>query len=82
MKVEVFSADCRLCDRTIALLQERFPSLSLIVHRSSECRDGSCCKLAAHYGVRAVPTIVVDGEIVQVGLPDEGDLHLLAERLR
>ena len=33
------------------------------VHRASECKDGSCCVLAEQYGVRAVPSLVVDGKV-------------------
>jgi len=71
MKVEFFSADCRLCERTLGLLSARFPDVEIEVHRASECVDGSCCELAAQYGVRAIPSLVVDGRVVLVGVPDE-----------
>ncbi|MBI4673823.1 MAG: thioredoxin family protein [Chloroflexi bacterium] len=41
----------------------------------------SCCALAAQYGVRAVPTLVLDGEIVMAGVPDETTLRALGSRL-
>lgn len=81
MNVEFFSADCRLCQRTLTLLHSRFPHLSIQVHRASECRDGSCCRLAEQYGVRAVPSLVVNGQVVLQGLPDEQTLRELAQRL-
>ncbi len=77
MRVEFFSADCRLCDRTLDLLSDHLPAVDIEVHRASECVDGSCCALAAQYGIRAVPSLVVNGRIVLVGLPDEQTLQTL-----
>jgi len=77
MRVEFFSADCRLCDRTLDLLSDHLPAVDIEVHRASECVDGSCCALAARYGVRAVPSLVVDGRVVLVGVPDEQTLKTL-----
>ena len=83
MKVELFRADCKLCDRTEVMVRHILPEgVSLEVHRASECRDGSCCRLAEAYGVRAVPTLVMDGEVVLVGLPDEEQLDHLAHKIR
>lgn len=68
--LELFSADCRLCETTISVLEEtvkKDPALKLVVHRASECIDGSCCELAAKYGVYAVPSLIVDGSLVKVG---------------
>lgn len=82
MKVEFFSAECRLCERTLGMLGEAFPGVEIKVHRQSECVDGSCCALAAQYGVRAVPSLVVDGKVELVGLPGEDDLGRLSAILR
>ncbi len=82
MKVEFFSAECRLCQRTLDIVRENFPNLEIDVHRASECKDGSCCALAEQYGVRAVPSLVVDGEVALVGLPDEHDIKLLSTLLQ
>lgn len=73
MQVELFSADCRLCQATEASLRHRFPEVALEVHLASECVDGSCCALAEEYGVRAAPSVVVDGRVVLVGRPQEAD---------
>ncbi len=78
MKVEFFSAECRLCERTLGILKENFPNLEIDVHRASECTDGSCCSLAEQYGVRAVPSLVVNGKVSLVGLPSEHDIELLS----
>lgn len=82
MKVEFFSAECRLCERTLGIVKENFPNLEIDVHRASECRDGSCCALAERYGVSAVPSLVVDGKVALVGIPDEHDIKLLSTLLQ
>lgn len=82
MKVEFFSAECRLCEKTLSMLSHSYSDISIDVHRAAECKDGSCCALAAEYGVRAVPSLVVDGKVVLVGLPDEQDIKRLATVLR
>lgn len=78
MKVEFFSAECRLCKRTLGILKENFPNLEVDIHRASECKDGSCCSLAEQYGVRAVPSLVINGKVALVGLPNEHDIELLS----
>lgn len=82
MKVEFFSAECRLCERALSILKQNFPSVEIEVHKASECKDGSCCALAARYGVRAAPSLVVNGKVVMVGVPDEKDIKTLAEVLQ
>ena len=82
MKAEFFSAECRLCEGTLNILSHTFPSIEIDVHRQSECTDGSCCALAEKYGVRAVPSLVVDGKVVLVGLPDEHDIKRLSTILQ
>ena len=82
MKTEFFSAECRLCERTLNILRDTFPDIEIDIHRASECTDGSCCTLAAQYGVRAVPSLVVDGKVVLVGLPEEHDIKRLSTILR
>lgn len=82
MKVEFFSADCRLCERALSILKQNFPSVEIEVHRASERKDGSCCAVAAKYGVRAVPSLAVDGKVVLVGLPNKNDVEALAGVLR
>jgi protein-disulfide isomerase len=81
MKVEFFSAECKLCNSTLDLLYMALPNLPIVVHRQSECVDGSCCQLAASYGVRAVPSLVVDGKVVLVGRPSSSELESLASTL-
>ncbi|MFQ6000632.1 MAG: thioredoxin family protein [Anaerolineae bacterium] len=82
MKVEFFSAECKLCERTLNILKYNFPALEIDVHKASECRDGGCCALAGQYGVQAVPSLVVDGKVALVGLPDGQDIKSLATILQ
>ncbi len=82
MKVEFFSAECKLCERTLGIFKENFPNLDIDIHQASECKDGSCCALAEEYGVRAVPSLVVNGKVALVGLPDKHDIEFLSTLLQ
>lgn len=77
MQVEFFSAECKSFERTANILHHTFPNLEMTVHNAAECVDGHCCELAEKFGVRAVPSLVVDGEVVLVRLPDADDLKRL-----
>jgi len=75
MIVELFRANCKLCDQMEKLLRNLLPAdANLWIHRAEECVDGSCCILAEKYGIRAVPSVVVNGKVIQTGLPAEGQL--------
>lgn len=52
-KVEVFTAGCPLCGETLTLVREAVTSCG--------------CDDAKRYGVRAMPAVVVDGELVFEG---------------
>ncbi len=82
MRIELFLADCKLCERMENVIRSYFGDLEIEIHRASECVDGSCCIRAAEVGVRAVPTLAVNGRVVQVGLPTEEDLSRLRRILR
>ncbi len=72
VKVELFRADCKLCDRMEVVVRHFLPEgVKLIVHRAEECKDGSCCALAESYGITAVPTLVINGEVAVVGFNPE-----------
>ena len=80
MKVELFVAGCRLCNEARFQYEQRFPHWEIETHRADECTDGSCCQKAARYGLTAVPSLVLDGHLVQTGNPTEEDL-LRLERM-
>jgi hypothetical protein len=75
MRWELFRADCRLCDRMENIIKSEFPLVNLEIHRASECKDGSCCKIAEKYNIKCVPTLVIDGKVICEGLPDENKLN-------
>ncbi len=65
-KIEVFTAGCALCDDTLALVRASVsPCGCEVIER--RCTDNDRCAEALQYGVRAMPTVVVDGEIVFEG---------------
>lgn len=65
-KIEVFTADCPLCQDTLNAVREatRECSCEVIEQR---CEGTECCQPAKDYGIMAVPTIAVDGKIVHTG---------------
>ncbi len=69
--IEVFTAGCHLCDETIEIVQRARCSKCTITEYNilERCESKICLKKAKEYGVRAVPTIAVDGKIVIVGKP-------------
>lgn len=66
-KIEVFVSDCPLCKEALEVIQSVVCPKCEVVER--KCSGDSCCKEAASYGIKAVPTIVVDGRIAFVGKP-------------
>ena len=60
-KVEVFVAGCPLCDETVKLVNElSCPRCDVIVYNLNE--EGM--NKASEYGINSVPTVVVDGKIL------------------
>ncbi len=60
-KVEVFTAGCPLCEETLEIVRAAAcPECEVIERR---CEGDACCAEAVSYGVKAVPTVVVDGTI-------------------
>ncbi len=72
--VEVFTAGCPLCDETVSLVRKlACPSCDVRVYNLKE--DGM--DKAKQYGVNSVPTVVVNGKILDCckrGKPTEADL--------
>ncbi len=60
-KVEVFTGGCPLCDETVKLVKElSCPSCDVTVYNLKE----KGMDKAKQYGVNSVPTVVVDGKIL------------------
>ncbi len=66
-KIEIFTADCPLCRDTLKIIREAACSECEVIER--RCSGDECCDPAREYGIRAVPTVVVDGKIALVGKP-------------
>ena len=59
-RVEIFSAGCRTCQRTIDQLREEIdPRHEIVVHDMHN--DKSAAERAESFGIRTVPAVVVDG---------------------
>ncbi len=67
-QVEIFTADCPLCDETVKLVQElACPSCQVSVY---DLREEDNFAKAKEYGVNGVPAISVNGHLVLIGKPD------------
>lgn len=63
-RVEVFIAGCPLCDQAVQLVNElACPSCEVHVYNLND--GGEALEKAKRYGVASVPTVVVDGQIVE-----------------
>lgn len=88
-RVEIFSAGCRTCQRTIEQLREQIdPRHEIVIHDMNN--DKAAADKADAFGIRTVPAIVVDGfllscckntgptlrELHAAGLARPGQVHL------
>ncbi len=69
--VEVFTAGCHLCNEALEIVQKaKCEECTVTEYNIQEkCESEICLKKADEYGIRAVPTIVVDGKIAVEGKP-------------
>lgn len=64
--IEVFTAGCPLCTETLNLVRKSVAFCGCrVVERRCEGRE--CCDEGKRYGVRAMPSVVVDGKIMFEG---------------
>ena len=73
--VEIFTSGCYLCDETVALVKElACPDCTITVYDlANPCESKECIEKSKAYGVHSVPTVVIDGKIVECckrGKPD------------
>jgi len=62
-KIEVFSAGCPLCNETLEAVKGAVEDCGCeVIER--RCSGTECCDEAKQYGVKAMPTVVVDGRIM------------------
>lgn len=60
-QIEVFTAGCPVCEPAVALVNEMTcPDCEVTIHNLRE----SGAEQAAHYGVRTIPAVVVDGTVL------------------
>jgi glutaredoxin 3 len=75
-KVEVFSADCPVCQETVDLVNKiACPSCEVIV---LDMNDTTVSQRAKSLGINRVPAIVIDGKLADccsVSAPDEKSLR-------
>ena len=65
-KIEVFTGNCSLCNEIVDEIEAgKCAGCQLTVHNLSDERA-----LARKYGVRVVPTVIIDGEVKIEGRPD------------
>ena len=75
--IEIFTAGCPLCEQTLKLVKKTVSACGCqVIER--RCSGQECCEPAKRYGIRAMPTVVVDGEIVFEGRISEAQANLLA----
>lgn len=76
--IEVFSAGCPLCEETLKLVNESVTSCGCqVIER--RCPEGELCAEANQYGVQAMPTVVVNGQIVFEGRINRAQADLLKQ---
>ena len=69
-KIEIFSADCPLCKHVIDTVSVgKCADCNMIIHDTNKM-DDKLKQVMKQYGVSSVPTVVIDGSIKVVGIPD------------
>jgi len=69
--IEVFTAGCHLCKETMEIVQKAKCGECTVTEYNilQKCESEICLKKAKEYGIKAVPTIVVDRKIAIEGKP-------------
>lgn len=76
-RIEVFSAGCPLCSETLKLVKDSVAACGCeVIER--RCAGAECCAEARQYGVKTMPTVAVNGEIVLAGRLTAAQAALLA----
>jgi hypothetical protein len=76
-KIEVFTAGCPLCDGTLKRVKTAVAQCDCeVIER--RCTGDEQCEEAKRHGVRAMPAVVIDGNLVFEGRISEAQAALLA----
>ncbi|MCI0488703.1 MAG: thioredoxin family protein [Blastocatellia bacterium] len=70
--IEIFTAGCPLCNETVAAVKNAVASCGCEVIERSVSSES-----AKNYGVRAVPTVVIDGQIAFERRPTDEEIASL-----
>jgi len=66
--IEVFTAGCPVCKETLELMHQTVAACGCeVIER--RCQGDTCCEPARNYGVKALPTIVINGKVAFEGRP-------------
>lgn len=77
--IELFTAGCPVCQETAKLVREAVGECGCeVVER--RCEGDECCEPAKRYGIRTLPTVVVDGNTVFEGRITTAQAALLLKR--
>jgi glutaredoxin 3 len=79
-RIEIFSAGCDLCKQTIELVSKLAgPENDIVVH---DMRQADNVKRAHGYGVRNVPSVVIDEKLAGCCTGSGPDEQVLRDALR
>jgi glutaredoxin len=67
--IEVFTAGCSLCQTVLAMAESGKCSSCVMEEHNLGRADEAQRELVERYGIRAVPTVVIDGKIRVEGVP-------------
>lgn len=69
--IEIFTSGCYLCRETVEIVEKaKCGDCRMMEYNLSErCETEICLAKAKKYGIKATPTIVVDGRIAIEGKP-------------
>ena len=77
-KIEVFTAGCSICQDTLRVIKDAVSSCGCeVIER--RCPPGQMCEEGKTYGVRAMPTVVVNGTIMFEGRVTREQAALLTQ---
>lgn len=70
-KIEVFTAGCSLCKETLKLIKETVCGECTITEYNikAQCKSKICLRKMKEYGIKAVPTIIIDEKEIIEGKP-------------
>lgn len=65
-KVEVFTAGCPVCEKTVKLVRSlACPNCEVVVYDLNKgCETNECRRKAEEYGVKRIPAVAVNGKLL------------------